>query len=149
MLLGRGGELVVPHRDPDADLEQLIADPVDFPTPARQVAGEDGACHRNVATLWANGDTTAMGTGYALSPDQLWRQHSWALAEDGAVLETTTSPRLAYVGIRLHSGEPALRFVLGNAGDVVENLIRNRTDRGQQIVSMIHAERARHPKPPP
>lgn len=36
-----------------------------------------------------------------------------------------------------------LRFVLGNASDVVESLIAERTERGREIVSMVQAERAR------
>jgi len=142
MLLARGGVLVVPHLRPDTDLEALIATATDFPTPARPAAGEDSACHRNAAALWARGEATAIGTGYALSPDELWRQHSWAVDADGTVLETTSAERLAYVGLRLDSGEPVLKFVLGNAGDVVKSLIADRTERGREILTMIQTARA-------
>jgi hypothetical protein len=143
LLLGRGGALVVPHHGPDAHLENLIASAIDFPIPARPIPGSDNQCHRNVAALWARGEAPAIGTGYALSSDELWRQHSWAIDTDGTVLETTSSERLAYIGLRLESGEQLLKFVLGNAGDVVKNLIAERTERSREIVSMVQAERAK------
>ncbi len=101
LVLTRGGALVVPHRGPETDLDDLIAGAIDFPIPAMPVPGADNQCHGNVAALWARGEAPAIGTGYALSPDELWRQHSWALDADGTVLETTSSERLAYVGLHL------------------------------------------------
>jgi hypothetical protein len=141
MLLARGGDLVVPHRNPDADLDELVAAATDFPTPARSIGGDDGACHRNAAEVWARGEVPAIGTGYALSPDGLWRQHSWAVDGDGTVLETTSAERLAYVGVRLDSGEPVLRFALGNAPDTVKSLLATPTERGRQIIAMLQAAR--------
>ncbi len=58
-------------------------------------------CHQNVASLWKSPKRGIIGvaTGYALSEDGLWRQHSWGLLRDG-VLETTER-RDKYFGILL------------------------------------------------
>jgi hypothetical protein len=70
---------------------------------------EPSDCHRNVARLYAEGWTpdgmhrvSGFGLGFALSPDGLWRQHSWALssAPGGWVVETTVA-RVAYAGLPL------------------------------------------------
>lgn len=70
------------------------------------VAGEPSNCHDNVANLWVE-RVTACGhevasawTGYALSDDGLWRQHSWAMTTDGRVIETTVG-RTVYMGVPL------------------------------------------------
>lgn len=141
MLLKRGGDLVVPHRGPDDDLDELIAHAVDFPPQTRPADGEDGDCHRNVAILWAHGNVASIATGYALSPDSLWRQHSWGVDPAGTIAETTSSERLAYVGLLLQAGEPALKFAFGNARDVLK-LVIDRTDRGLEIAAMLDAVRA-------
>lgn len=62
--------------------------------------GATSACHTNVVALWRTGDAAALGTGYALSDDFLWRQHSWAWDADGHIIETT-EPRLRYFGVRM------------------------------------------------
>ena len=60
-------------------------------------------CHQNVAAVWKSRRFGIIGvaTGYALSEDGLWRQHSWGLLRDG-VLETTEA-RLNYFGILLQN----------------------------------------------
>ena len=67
-----------------------------------EVPGEVSDCHRNSARLWQERLATAIGSGYTLSRDGLWREHSWAWRNDGALLETTEA-RLKYFGIRLES----------------------------------------------
>lgn len=65
--------------------------------------GEPCRCHSNSAYLWdANSDKLAICTGYALSRDGLWRQHSWLVFKStgGSVVETTVR-RLLYFGVRL------------------------------------------------
>jgi len=54
------------------------------------------ACHDNSAALVKSGKADCMITGFALSPDGLWRHHSWCMDADGIVIETTKS-RLVYV----------------------------------------------------
>jgi hypothetical protein len=62
-------------------------------------------CHGNALGLWlASGGGVRVATGYALSDDGLWRQHSWALV-DGRLVETTPCPRLRYFGFELSHAE--------------------------------------------
>ena len=63
--------------------------------------GEPSQCHRNSALLWeANRDKLKICTGYALSPDGIWRQHTWCIwAKPGInkIVETTVK-RVIYFG---------------------------------------------------
>ncbi len=56
------------------------------------------ACHRNVSRLWRRkrSGLIGIGTGYALSSDGLWRQHSWGMGRLGIV--ETTEARMKYFG---------------------------------------------------
>ena len=58
-------------------------------------------CHQNIAAVWRKGRRGLVGvaTGYALSNDGLWRQHTWGVMRDG-VLECTEERR-KYFGILL------------------------------------------------
>src|SRR5579875_1884149 len=88
-LLSHGGELVVPHLAPDDFLERLLSSAtVSSVSKLRLVQGSPSSCHANVSALWAQARVEAIGTGYALSADGLWRQHSWGLAGPD-VVETT------------------------------------------------------------
>lgn len=94
--------------------------------PIDLVAGEHSQCHQNTATLLLNGIADTIYTGYALSEDGLWRQHSWGERRNGVLLETTT-PRLVYVGARLNF-ILALKFILseGMADLVVKAMDKER-----------------------
>ena len=59
--------------------------------------GEAGECHENAHKLMYSDNAALVGTGWALSEDGLWRQHSWAHRVDGTLLETTEA-RIAYFG---------------------------------------------------
>jgi hypothetical protein len=74
------------------------------------------SCHRNVATLWKQRQQgiVAIASGYALSDDGLWRQHSWGILRDG-VLETTEQ-RSKYFGIVLQGLEADL-FAANELGE--------------------------------
>lgn len=65
------------------------------------MCGEPSQCHANSANLWEqNKDTTRICTGYALSEDGMWRQHSWIVwhkAHSNQIVETTAK-RIAYYG---------------------------------------------------
>lgn len=87
---------------------------------AMVVRGEGGACHHNVAALCAGEELwrflhrrdlpkAKIVTGWALSEDGLWRNHSWGVTKDGTVVETTI-PRIVYYGVALTPAE-SLRFV--------------------------------------
>ncbi len=62
-------------------------------------------CHQNVSTVWQSKvpKLIAVGTGYALSEDGLWRQHSWGVLRDG-LLETTVV-RVKYFGLLLQAAD--------------------------------------------
>ena len=70
-------------------------------------------CHQNLSRLWEkkrNG-LIGIGTGYALSGDGLWRQHSWGVGRLGVV--ETTQGREKYFG-RLLQGNDAELFAKAN-----------------------------------
>jgi hypothetical protein len=121
-LLTYGGDLVVPPLRPEPDLDSLLTDARPQQPGGRVVLGEDNACHANAAVLWTDGAIAAIGSGYALSDDGLWRPHSWGVDIDGTAVETTAE-RQMYVGVTL-TGVPALRFAVNNAGDHVKTVLR-------------------------
>ena len=103
-LLGVGGAmLVAPPDGIEEDLEGMLARGEAFDgRNALLRVGRPIACHANSAALWeTRPERYTICTGYALSGDGLWRQHSWVL--DGYLkrLVETTKPRLAYFGYRL------------------------------------------------
>jgi hypothetical protein len=104
MLLAVDGlALVPPLRDPDLDAI-LVNGRVFDGASARVVPGEPSDCHRNVVLLWATRpEKRQVATGYALSPDGLWRCHSWVM-EGKQVLEATEK-RLLYFGVALSIGQ--------------------------------------------
>jgi len=97
-LLALGGETVVvtPWPHPVQDV-QFIADHSRRFDPVGAVfePGETGECHDNAEKLWRAGD--GMATGFALSADGLWREHSWGVRA-GCVVETTVE-RADYFGV--------------------------------------------------
>jgi hypothetical protein len=112
-LLRLGGNLLVapPKRDPDVAV--LLESGFLTGGPVTLKLMKSSSCHQNVAKLWKDRNFGIVGiaTGYALSKDGLWRQHSWGILRDG-ILETT-EPRLKYFGIVLQ-GARANRFVKWN-----------------------------------
>jgi len=99
-LLAIGGTRLVPM--PDRDLETLVE------TGEHQVGfrvqkhrGLSSRCHGNSAKLWLRRQHRGfrIATGYALTDDGLWRQHSWGV--EGKVLFETTVTRTAYFGVYL------------------------------------------------
>ena len=70
----------------------------------KMMLGEPCHCHSNVANLWEqNKDATNICTGYALSKDGMWRQHSWLLwrrPRSNQIVETT-KPRICYYGFAM------------------------------------------------
>jgi hypothetical protein len=54
-------------------------------------------CHRNVRRLMAADSTIGWRFGMALSSDDIWRVHSWAI-QRGRIVETTL-PRIRYFGL--------------------------------------------------
>lgn len=83
---------------------------------ARMRVGRPSQCHRNSAYLWdANRGRCQIATGYALSEDGIWRQHSWVvqpLTVSWRVWETTVK-RVAYFGVVFDDAE-CERFYFDN-----------------------------------
>lgn len=86
---------------------------------SRMMKGKPSQCHRNSCELWRlnhEDHNVQICTGYALSEDGMWRQHSWLLLQDMNNQETvieTTKKRKAYFGFVMTEDE-ALDFVSAN-----------------------------------
>jgi len=108
-LLALGGREVVSTYEEDMDallvLGQVWDNPVHF------IEGDMSRCHSNVARLYDENPETKIITGWALSDDGLWRQHTWGL-KDNTVIETTL-PRKAYYGFLLDD-KASEEFVFSN-----------------------------------
>lgn len=107
-LLSFGGEIAcMPIDDPDygAIMER---GQFWYGDHAKMKRGEPCRCHENAALLWASDRSRLrIATGYALSADGCWRQHSWAVQEmprSWRIYETTT-PRIGYFGAVLTEDE--------------------------------------------
>jgi hypothetical protein len=135
-----GGELVVPPMCPEPDLDELLTGAQVWGPDARLQLEEEVSCHENVAVLWIDGTAAEIGTGYALSDDGLWRQHSWGIAADGVVIETTEE-RLRYVGVRL-VGADALKFAASNAEDHLESVLASGGVRADELTGLLRVARA-------
>lgn len=113
-LLTFGGEAVVLPRV-EHDYKAIMGRARLFTVPPfklKFVKGKPCHCHANVAknSMFEGYDIM---TGYALSEDGVWRQHSWNITHD-LVLVETTEPRVAYFGFHLLNSELD-KFILANA----------------------------------
>jgi hypothetical protein len=104
-LLHIGGERVVlPFNEPTMFFETLIN--VGQVTSYKKLSiknGEERECHRNSAQLWVNNKRKYnIVTGFGLSDDNIWRRHSWLVAMNGDLIETTIA-REMYFGILLNN----------------------------------------------
>jgi hypothetical protein len=101
-----GCHLVAPPK-PEPDLTALLAhgDVMEGAILFEEMSRS--SCHWNVAALWRSEPSplVAIGTGYALSEDGLWRQHSWGITK--TEIFETTEPRHTYFGISLQKEEAA------------------------------------------
>ncbi len=107
-LLAIGGARVIWHIRDD-HIGEILDLGRQFAEPAKLVVNESRECHRNTALLFLHNQASPV-TGYALSDDGYWRQHSWGWTGT-EVLETTKS-RVAYYG---YTPAP-LRFALSQLG---------------------------------
>lgn len=90
--------------EPEEDMDNILKyGQFWFGKSAIMKKGRPNQCHANSCYLWGAGDNpkkTRICTGYALSKDGLWRQHSWLVLfkpNSNTIIETT-SKRLAYFG---------------------------------------------------
>jgi hypothetical protein len=107
-LLALGGTRMIYRYEPDLAL--LLRRGELFDEPTEVVPGDPGQCHLNVARLWhEQRETLAIVTGYALSANGIWRQHSWLRRKNPASEETrlieTTMKRVKYFGVLLTEAE--------------------------------------------
>lgn len=104
-----GAVFLVQQHEPDLGRLLDRGEVFDGANPLR-IDGKPSQCHQNAAWHWSdNDDTVEIVTGYALSSDGVWRQHSWCRQiADGRIVETTEE-RVLYFGVRL-SHEEAENF---------------------------------------
>ena len=109
LLLRFGGDFLVAPPKFDPDVPMLLESGFLISGPATLKVMNSSSCHQNVAAVWKarRFGIVAIATGYALSEDGLWRQHTWGILREG-VLETTKA-RLKYFGIVLQ-GDRADHF---------------------------------------
>ena len=108
-LLSFGGEEVcISYNDSDT-LKILSYGKVWRGTKAVMNKGIPCRCHQNAAALFdMNPKRFRVATGWALSRDGVWREHSWGVDKnipeetDGSHIVETTEKRLAYCGVVLN-----------------------------------------------
>jgi hypothetical protein len=98
-----GTAVVLPGHEPDLDYI-LNRGEVWRGYNAISRKGQPCHCHANSAELWERDKSLTLCTGYAMTNDTVWRQHSWVLTPNNVVIETTT-PRLLYFGFRMTKRE--------------------------------------------
>lgn len=102
-LLSIGGEAVVIHREPEVD-KILSRGRLFLGEGAPIRKGNNCRCHENAAKNFVQLGY-GIATGYALSVDGAWRQHSWNLDDEKGTPIETTEPRVAYFGFILNEDE--------------------------------------------
>lgn len=98
LLLSYGGEEVCMPYDVIQDEDRILTEGVFiYGDNADLIQMTANNCHENSARLCASstGDLKVM-TGFALSDDGMWREHSWVVGEDKII--ETTELREAYFG---------------------------------------------------
>jgi hypothetical protein len=97
-LLSLGGDWVA--LQPEPDLEYLLEKGHLIKGKVKMQLMAPCQCHRNCAQIWdSNPKKYQIATGWALSEDGIWRQHTWLLC--GKNIIETTQQRKQYYGIVL------------------------------------------------
>ncbi len=109
-LLSQGGHAVAPQVE--QDLTKVIdRGYLQDGRGAELMRGQPISCHSNAALLWAeNRDHSVIMTGWALSDDGVWRQHSWVKHLGTGKIYETTNPRVLYYGFDLMQDEAELFY---------------------------------------
>lgn len=80
-LLATAGQTVCLHATPE-DIQQILTRGAFFGKTHKRMPGAKSQCHRNSALCWdANREVARIATGFALSSDGIWREHSWVVLE--------------------------------------------------------------------
>lgn len=94
-----GEEVCLPYMDEDKE-KIIIRGQIWYGDKITMMKGEDSQCHYNSALLWeVNKDKFRIATGYALSDDGMWRQHTWCIwlkPRQNRIIETTVKRELYY-----------------------------------------------------
>jgi hypothetical protein len=107
-----GWAAVIPRIE--SDLKRILARGRRFPGRSTTMKGEPSRCHSNSACCWdENRELCRICTGYALSKDGVWRQHSWIYTNKGAVVETTEKMVQYYGFVMTH--DECEDFLFGNS----------------------------------
>ena len=105
-LLSFGGSSVCLFEE-EEDLENIMTfGQLWYGKTVRMKKGRPNGCHSNSAELYSanrnalDSSRLMICTGYALSGDGMWRQHSWLawIKARSVTLVETTTPRIAYFG---------------------------------------------------
>ena len=106
-LMSLGGQFaVLAFREPD--LAKILARGDSWRGKPLMRRGEPCRCHSNACALWEScRPALEIVTGYALSDDGIWRQHTWCRARTsrGFRVWETTRPRVLYFGFAMTSDE--------------------------------------------
>lgn len=119
VLLAIGGsETCFPCFEPD--MEAILFRGRYFSGKSKMMKGKPCQCHSNSCKLWVKNHEehdVAICTGYALSADGMWRQHSWLIwrqkDENKETVIETTKKRKAYYGFVMTKDE-AIDFISKN-----------------------------------
>jgi hypothetical protein len=112
-LFGIGGDRVAFR--PEPDLATLLAHGNAYRPDRRVFESMSNSCHENASELWVRDyPDTDIVTGWALSDDGSWRQHTWGFRPEGDTWVETTDPRISGYGIAL-VGQEALQFAIENS----------------------------------
>ncbi len=100
---------------PDHHAAELVKRGEVYAPKRRQlVRGQPNGCHGNAAALWlGRRPKVSLVTGWALSEDGCWRQHTWCWKKQGQVWIESTIHREIGFGIEL-DGMEGLKFAFGN-----------------------------------
>jgi len=101
--------LVVASYDTPKTVKKILEKNTDFSVSKVTLKrGQPSSCHSNSASLSARNENYHIATGYALSKDGLWRQHTWVVQQNQAkgwnIIETTEK-RVKYFGYILDEEE--------------------------------------------
>jgi len=98
-LLSAGGEEVCfPFSEEDLPI-LLERGEASRPESLQLREGARSQCHANSVAEWLADEELSIVTGYALSEDGIWHQHTWCV--DGKTVVETTTVRTDYFGVIL------------------------------------------------
>jgi len=101
-LLELGGLEIVPKFE--SDLSKILERGKEWNGSIETEIMRISRCHQNAGELWSlNPKKNKLVTGWALSKDGLWRQHSWVIINDKII--ETTEIRIKYFGFELNQDE--------------------------------------------